>query len=74
MKPEKGSPRTASAETYKVIAESNGHRWFDWRGMICCLDCGYMRRLEDDNKPCKGKVGIALRHTGAAVGNAREGS
>ena len=53
--------RAKSTVTYEIIAESNGHKWFDWRGMICCRDCGYMRRPADDNNPCKGKVYIALR-------------
>ena len=70
-KPERGSPRPANAENYKVIAESNGHKWFDWRGMICCLDCGLLRRPDDDNSPCKGKIGIAPRHTGGAVGTGK---
>ena len=56
------------SEKYIVIAESNGHKWMDWSGMICCRDCGLLRRPADDNNPCKGKVGIALRGTGDAVG------
>lgn len=55
-------------EKYRVIAESNGHKWMDWSGMICCRDCGILRRPDDDNNPCKGKVSIALRHTGGDVG------
>jgi hypothetical protein len=46
---------------YKVIAESNGHKWMDWHGMICCRDCGLLRRPNDDNEPCKGVTKIALR-------------
>ena len=53
--------RAKSAVTYEIIAESNGHKWMDWHGMTCCRDCGLLRRPNDDNNPCKGKVGIALR-------------
>lgn len=60
-KPERDLPRPSNAEKYKVIAESNGHKWMEWSGMICCKDCGFLRRPDDDNPPCKGKVGIALR-------------
>lgn len=60
-KPGRGSPRPASAESYKVIAESNGHKWMEWHGMICCKDCGLLRRPNDDNEPCKGVVKIAPR-------------
>lgn len=53
--------RAKAAITYKVIAESNGHKWMEWVGMICCKDCGIIRHADDTNKPCKGRVGIALR-------------
>ncbi len=53
--------RAKAAVTYAIIAESNGHKWMDWHGMICCRDCGLLRRPNDDNNPCKGVVKIALR-------------
>jgi hypothetical protein len=53
--------RAASAVRYTIIAESNGHKWMDWHGMICCRDCGFLRNAADDNKPCPGKIGIAPR-------------
>lgn len=53
--------RAKAAVNYKVIAESNGHKWMDWHGMICCRDCGFLRRPADDNKPCKGIIGVAPR-------------
>ena len=53
--------RAKAAIKYKVIAESNGHKWMVWLGMICCRDCGLLRRPNDDNKPCKGVTKIALR-------------
>lgn len=60
-KPVKGLPRPVNAEKYKVIAESNGHKWMEWAGLTCCKDCGTVRRFDDANSPCKGRVGIALR-------------
>jgi hypothetical protein len=52
-------------EPPKVFAESNGHRWARWEfksmTLICCNDCGIVRRADDKNKPCKGKTRVALR-------------
>lgn len=53
--------RAKAAVTYEVIAESNGHKWMNWRGMVCCRDCGWLRRPADDNPTCKGVVKIAPR-------------
>ncbi len=53
-----------SEGTYRIIDASNGHRWIkpDWMGgKVCCLDCGILRRLDDTNKTCPGKVGISFR-------------
>jgi Zn-finger protein len=52
-----------TADAYPVLAESNGHRWIEpksgeWQ---CCKDCGIIRRADDTNKPCKGKVRVELR-------------
>jgi hypothetical protein len=44
-----------------IVGESNGHTWIKWHKMICCRDCGFIRRADDKNKPCRGKVGITLR-------------
>jgi hypothetical protein len=45
----------------QVIAESNGHHWIKAFNLTCCRDCGIVRRADDQNKPCRGLVGIALR-------------
>jgi hypothetical protein len=50
-------------ETPKIIAESNGHKWIEDRGMVYCLDCGWVRRPDDKNKPCQGKAEVGLRTT-----------
>jgi hypothetical protein len=50
----------------KIIAQSNGHKWIEDRGMIYCLDCGWVRRPDDRNKPCQGKAEVALRKTTGA--------
>lgn len=48
-----------------VIAESNGHKWAEWQfvsmTLVCCNLCGIVRRKDDQNKPCKGVVKVALR-------------
>lgn len=45
----------------KVIAESNGHHWIERFNLVCCRDCGFVRRADDKNKPCKGVVKVGLR-------------
>ncbi len=45
----------------KVIAESNGHHWIERFNLVCCRDCGFVRRADDQNKPCKGVVKVELR-------------
>jgi hypothetical protein len=29
---------------------------------VCCRDCGFVRRADDQNSPCKGPVGVGIRH------------
>lgn len=45
----------------KVIATSNGHHWIERFNLVCCRDCGFVRRADDQNKPCKGPVGVGIR-------------
>lgn len=45
----------------EVIAESNGHHWIKWRHFVCCRDCGFIRRADDKNKPCRGVVTVGPR-------------
>lgn len=45
----------------EVIAESNGHHWIKALRLVCCRDCGIVRRADDQNKPCKGTVRIGPR-------------
>lgn len=51
--------------TPKIVGSSHGHEWAEWvfksRKMICCNKCGIVRRADDNNKPCKGIVKVALR-------------
>lgn len=56
--------KPAHDATYEVVSTSNGHDWINWRGIICCLHCGFLRRADDNNNLCKGRVGIAPRNTG----------
>lgn len=46
----------------KVMAESNGHHWINAFNLVCCRDCGIVRRADDQNKPCKGLVGVGPRN------------
>lgn len=46
----------------KVIATSNGHHWIERFNLVCCRDCGFVRRADDQNAPCKGPVGVGIRH------------
>lgn len=45
----------------EVFATSNGHHWLRWRQFVCCRDCGIIKRQDDNNKPCRGKIGIGFR-------------
>ena len=43
---------------------SNGHTWtkgFLGLGIESCMDCGYVRREDDQNKPCRGPVRVGPR-------------
>lgn len=48
------------AEDFKEF-EENGHKWWKWRGWICCKKCSIIRRADGKNKPCPGNVKIGLR-------------
>lgn len=49
------------SDRYPIIAESNGHKWIRFDKLVCCRDCGIVRRADDNNKPCRGKVKVTLR-------------
>jgi hypothetical protein len=42
---------------------ANGHDWFrpDFVSYDCCRNCGIVRRMDGQNKPCRGQIGISLR-------------
>jgi hypothetical protein len=44
-----------------VIAQSNGHHWISDFNLVCCRDCGIVRRADDKNKRCRGVVKVGLR-------------
>jgi len=57
------APKEPQPLAAKRPAESNGHIWmvserYSWE---FCEHCGIVRRADDKNKLCKGKVGISLR-------------
>lgn len=52
----------------EVFATSNGHHWIGYAGrgsgsaaIVCCRDCGIVRRADDNNKPCHGIVHVGPR-------------
>lgn len=50
--------------SYEVLARSNGHHWIKYRStrtILCCRDCGFIRRQDDQNKPCKGVAAVGPR-------------
>jgi hypothetical protein len=47
--------------TPDVIGQSNGHTWMRYRKLVCCRDCGIIRRADDLNKPCKGVANVGIR-------------
>lgn len=44
-------------------AKDGEHAWFKFKddNFDCCAKCGIIRRKDDKNKPCPGKVKIELR-------------
>lgn len=50
-------------EHWRMTEESNGHRWGFYRDMKweSCRVCGWIRRADDKNTPCKGPVKVSLR-------------
>lgn len=46
-----------------ILAESNGHLWFRFKNdaFLSCRLCGIVRRADDNNSPCKGRVHVGLR-------------
>lgn len=42
---------------------SGKHAWFKFQDdkFDCCAWCGVIRRSDDKNKPCPGKVKVSLR-------------
>jgi hypothetical protein len=65
--PSKELPKGTKAMP-EVLSASNGHHWISYAGrgsgssaIICCRDCGIVRRADDNNKPCKGVVTVEPR-------------
>lgn len=45
-------------------AKDGEHAWFKFKddNFDCCAKCGIIRRKDDKNKPCPGKVKVTLRN------------
>lgn len=37
------------------------HHWIERFGLTCCRVCGFVRRADGKNKPCRGPVYVELR-------------
>lgn len=51
--------RRMNLEQWEIVEEVDGHRWGYWKGdkrHQCCAICGYVRRDDKKNKPCRGPV------------------
>lgn len=60
--PESVSQKLAIVASYDVVARSNGHHWIKTRySFLACRDCGFVRRDDDKNKPCRGVVKVGPR-------------
>lgn len=57
--------RRVYADRFRVIEEIDGHLWGEMSGSavpgVFCLFCGFMRRRDKQNSPCRGPVKVALR-------------
>ncbi len=61
-------PRAPLEQQLDAVQEvTNGHHWvtltFTRSTLVCCRDCGIVRRRDDRNKPCRGIVGVTPRAT-----------
>ena len=50
-----------SCKARQTLAACGIHVWFEHDDLEACRNCGVVRREDDGNKPCKGKVALALR-------------
>ena len=50
-----------SCKARQILAACGIHVWFEHDDLEACRNCGVVRREDDGNKPCKGKVALALR-------------
>jgi len=50
-----------SCKARQTLAACGVHVWFEHDDLEACRNCGVVRRADDGNKPCKGKVALALR-------------
>lgn len=38
-----------------------GHKWFTYKALEVCKNCGVVRRADDKNSKCKGHVKVKTR-------------
>lgn len=46
---------------FKETERVDGHIWGIWHGLESCALCGFVRRADRKNKPCRGVIKIELR-------------
>jgi hypothetical protein len=49
--------------TWTPTTSTNGHQWgiFNKDAFECCKQCGLVRRRDDKNSQCKGRVRVEMR-------------
>lgn len=54
---------------WRFTDEVDGHRWGYWKNDTyeCCRICGYVRRADKKNKPCKGQPKLRPYYTEASL-------
>jgi len=46
----------------RLVADANGHKWINHKGLVSCVICGHCRvRDQSAQKACRGPVRIGLR-------------
>lgn len=65
LRPNRTGPQySGRAKDAPSVGASNGHDWIRLKvlgGLESCRMCGFVRRADDQNKPCRGSVKVGPR-------------
>ncbi len=62
-----GLVKTQSGETLAFVTPTDdaGHIWhekvYSSMHLLCCMNCGFVKNLDQPNKPCPGPVYVGTR-------------